>query len=291
MSENTPTGQVGNTQSSGSQEPQGGSVGQSGQGGGGALNSPTVIDLSEDSMVRLPGAKDPVRYGDHYRGFQSEFTKRAQAAKTAETRAAQLQQQLAEYQRRSQSQAQQTQQPNKLKALGEQLRSLTYLSGEQAAGVVGQLTEQFGAYEQALAKRDTALGLMYKRMMQMDQTLQGLNSTQTNASFETKINEFAKAGHIPEKLIPRVKELYLAYEGDDLDQEFPRILSEWYEDIKTVSRDTERQRVEGARRNPFVPGQGGNASPGQKLQTHARSSAKEIADAFWPGMVDGDVET
>ena len=159
---------AGNTGSSGSQQGGGGAAGQVNNpnlsGSGGA----SVVDLTDDSMVRLPGAKDPVRYGDHYRGFQSEFTKRAQEASTLRAEKAKLTAQLVDYQRRLQQgqQGQQGQQApeSKLASLAGQLKSLTYLSGEQAANVVDNVMQEMKAAAGELQRRDVALALMFKKM-------------------------------------------------------------------------------------------------------------------------------
>src|SRR3990167_4679585 len=295
MESNTSGGSTsGNVNTSGSQLNGAGGSNQIPAGGGG---SPSVIDLTEDSMVRLPGAKDPVRYGDHYRGFQSEFTKRAQEASQLRTERVKLQQQVQDYQRRlqqgqqQQGQGQQAQQ-SKLAQLAGQLKSLTYLNGEQAAQVVDHVMQEIQGYAGELQRRDVALALMYRRMQQMGETLNGLQSRHVTGEFDTKIAKFVKDGGLPEKATGWAKKLYLAYEGDDLDQEFPRILKQEWESIGGVFRATEKERVEAARRQPFVPGKGGNGSPSRPLgQDWTKKSAKDISDALWPGLVDGEVET
>lgn len=258
----------------------------------GAKGASSIIELSEDSMVKLPGAKDPVRYGDHYRGFQSEFTKRAQEAANLRREKQQLQQQLQDHQRRLQGQQQQqSQTPNKLQALAGQLKSLTYLNGEQASGVVAQVMEHFGEYDRDLQQRDMALALMYKQLKEMGTTLQTLNGQHTSTQFEGKIAKFVKDAGLPEGATKWAQELYLAYEGNDLDREFPRIMKERWEEIAGLHKAAEKQRVEQARRVPFVPGQGGNGSASKPLSFKPNASSKEIADAFWPTMVNGETET
>lgn len=279
-------------------------AGGSGVGGGSAAGvnnpnlgtAPTVVDISEDTMVRLPGAKDPVRYGDHYRGFQSEFTKRSQEAANLRKEIAAAKQREADYQRRlqqasQQGQGQQTRQ-SKLQELAGQLKSLTYLNGEQAAGVVDHVMQEISGLNQELSRRDMALALMYKEMKRMGSTLNTLHSNHTNAEFDSKISKFVKDAGIPEKAVGWAKKLYLAYEGDDLDTEFPKILKQEWEDIGGVFRQTEKERVAAARQTPFVPGRGGQGSPSKPLgQEWAKKSAREISDALWPGMVDGEIET
>ena len=282
----------------------GSAIGGSGSGGGnaGGVNNPSlsstpqIVELTDDSMVKLPGAKDPVRYGDHYRTFQSEFTKRAQEAARAKQELGKLQGQIQDYRRRMQSQQQQGQgQPPstaaRMKELGDSLKSLTYLNGTDAARVVEQLTQQFVASEQALSQRDLALGLMYKKMQQMAQTVNQLHGRHSSTEFEGKINNFVAQGGLPKEATEFAKELYLAYEGDDLDQEFPKILKQRWEQLAGIYKSSEKKRLDEARRQPFVPGKGGNGTPSRPLQNLAKASAKEIADAIWPGAVDGEVET
>ena len=289
-SNGTPGGNVSAPQSSGT--PSG-----AGNGAGNLnvpANTPSVIDISDDTMVRLPGAKDPVRYGDHYRNFQSEFTKRSQDAQRLRQQVQQAQQKIKEFesrQRQQQNPQGQPAQQSKLQELASNLKSLTYLNGEQAASVVDHVMQEMASSQQELHKRDTALALMYRQMKSMDQQLKQLYSQHTNTSFDSKITRFVKDSGLPEKAADWAKKLYLAYEGDDLDQEFPKILKQEWEAIGGLVRDTEKQKLERARQVPFVPGRGGNGTPSKPLEGFAKKSAKDIADAFWPGMVDGEVET
>lgn len=264
---------------------------------GGALNSPQVIDISEDSMVRLPGQKDPVKYGDYYRNFQSEFTKRAQEAKRVAAEKAELSRQLQDHQRRLQQyeqqmrggygQQQQPQKPN----LAEQVRALPYLTGQEAASVVESITQQIGQYDAALQKRDAALVMLYKRLQQMEQSFGSIQQRTTMSDFQGKIAKWVKDAGIPEGAQEWAQELYLAYEGDDLDQEFPQILTNRWNQLQGFLKAQEKERVEAARRQPFVPGRGGSGTPSKPLQNLARMSAKEISDAVWPGIVDGGSDT
>lgn len=279
--------QSGNTPGSGNQPNGGGSY-------AGNPNAPQVIDISEDSMVRLPGQKDPVKYGDYYRKFQSEFTKRAQAARDAEQRERQYQQQLEEYRRKETAWGQQQgqgQRPNPGQQLAEQIRSLPYLSGKDAAMVVENILSQVGQYDQALSQRDMVLGLLYKKLQSVEQGFKQIQSRHTMGDFETKIKKFAGNAGIPESAHDWVKELYLAYEGEDLDQEFPTILANRWQQLQNIWRESNRKRAEEARNQPFVPGRGGQGAPSRQLQNLAGKSPRELADALWPGMVDGAVET
>ena len=289
--ESSQAGAVGNAgQSSG--ESQG--VGAGGNTPAGGLNAPNVIDLAEDSMVRLPGQKDPVKYGDYYRNFQSQFTKKSQEAAAAAKRSAALEAQHAEATRRLQAyeQAQgRQQQPNPTADLTAKLKSLSYLSGEDAAGVVNHLMQQFSTQEQALEKRDLAIGLLYKRLQEMGTQFQGIQSRHTQSDFDSKITKYVSDLGLPVESAELAKEIYLAYEGDDLDTEFPNILRNRWEQIQNIVKKQNQSRIEAARNKPFVPGKGGSASPSNRLQNMAKMSAKQIADELWPGAVNGEVET
>ena len=95
MDNNNPAGSGGGNNSAPlGATPAGGGQSAAGLGNAANPNAPQVIELSEDSLVRLPGAKEPVRYGDHSRGFQSEFTKRAQEAKRYRQEAEKYQREL-----------------------------------------------------------------------------------------------------------------------------------------------------------------------------------------------------
>lgn len=255
-------------------------------------SAPSIVDLTHDTLVRLPGAKDPVKYGDHYRGFQSEFTKKAQAAANAAKQVKQLQDQINALKRQNgQAQAGQGPRPNPVGELTQQLKSLAYLSGEDGAKVVEHLAGQFKAYDGALQQRDIALALMYKQMKQLSGIVEQLNGRSRTSDFDTKIEGYLQKGGYPPEAKEFAQELYLAYEGDDLDREFPTILKRRWDQLTELHKTNERKRIEAARRQPFVPGKGGNGTPSKGLANMAKSSAKEIADAFWPNMVDGDVET
>ena len=287
-------------QSSGSQGNQQGSQQGTGvqQGSGSAMgvNNPnlgsasSVVELTEDSMVRLPGAKDPVRYGDHSRSFQSEFTKRAQETARLRKEHAALKQQNEDYQRRIAAvSGQQQAQPDETGQMVEALRQLPYLKGEEAAQVVQHLTQQFGKFGQELKTRDMALALIYNQLKEMGQTVSGLNKTSSNTQFGNLITSAMKAAGVPEQAREFAEELYSAYEGDNLPREFPQILKKRWEHLQGVFKTSRQQQAEQARRTPFVPGRGGNGSASKPLTDLKGKSAAQIADMFWPGM-NGDVE-
>lgn len=271
----------------------GGSNANPGTGGtySGNVNAPQVIELNDDSMVRLPGAKEPVKYGDHSRGFQSEFTKRSQEVARYKAEVQKYQQQLQQLQRQQAASTANQPGQNKPPNLAEQIKSLPYLSGEDASRVVGELTNRFGQYDQELQRRDMALGLIYKQLQEQQAIVKQLHGRTSSSDFNSKISNWVRSAGIPEGAAQWAKELYLAYEGDDLDQEFPRILSERWGQVQNAIKSQRQQEVQAARNRPFLPGKGGQATPGAPLNNFKNKSAREIADSLWPGMVDGEVDS
>lgn len=297
--ENTSTGQ--GAQSSGAQNTgqQGaaGNVGGTGTGAGtgatgagGSLNNPgagaSPITLSEDSMVILPGSKEPVRYGDHYRGFQSEFTKRSQNLTAAQRRIQELEGRIRQSQQQQQGRQQGQQGPDPFVQLASELNGLQYLNGPQAAAVVGHVMKRFQSMTRELRKRDYALGLMFKRLQGIQQHLGGVVGRTQNADFDAKIAKFTQDAGLPPEGREFVSELYTAYEGDDLDEQFPNILKKRLEQLQGIHRKSEQRRIDEARgKSPFVPTQGGNGSATRRLDNKfGGKSAAAIADELWEGI-------
>lgn len=255
-------------------------------------NTPTPIDIGEDTLVRLPGMKEPVKYGDYYKNYQGEFTRKAQQAaetnrkyQALENEAKQVREENARYRQHYQSQQTQTAQKQGASEI-DQLKSLAYLSGEDAARVVQGLETKFQAREQREGQLVQALGLLFQRLQQSEQKVNGLYNQSQSTGFESRIDETLKTLGIPAGFKDIAKEIYLAYEGDDLPNEFPNILKNRYDQIRTVLGEDNKRRADEARKQQFVPGRGGQGSPGKPLNNLATGSSKEVADALWESMVN-----
>lgn len=271
-----------------------GGQGFGGGQGGGQQASTTHIDLTDDSLVRFPGAKEPVKYGDYYRKFQSEFTTKAQEAARARQEAQQYQQRLAEYERKEREAVARQQRELAQKGqtdLVSSLRGLQYLSGEEAARVVEHLTGQLQGYEKRFEESNAATVLLYNQLLNLAKGLNGLQAQSGQAEFSGKIGKFLKDAGLPDEAREFATELYTAYEGPNLDADFPNILKTRWQQLQTLARKAAAAEAAQRRQNPFVPGKGGMGSAAKPLNNLAKSSAKDIADAFWPTMVAGEVET
>jgi len=257
--------------------------GDTGGGGGGAADSgaggnpapvadPTPIELSDDALIKVKGSDKPVKFGEHVRGFQSQFTKASQ-------RAAQLERQLQEHQAKvkayeQQLQQRQSQQGGQQEDVFAALRQLPYLSGEDAVEVVQSIGEQ-------IRQRDQVLMGALRKIQQMEQLVGGLTQNYSTTSFDQKINRWLSEGGYPPEAANLAKEIYLAYEGDDLDDEFPRIFEQRWNEITKIIEARKAAAVQAARRPAFVPGKGGAAGPSKPLEMKPNATAKEIAEQLW----------
>lgn len=237
---------------------------------------PQAIDLDENALIRIKGSNKPVKFGEHVRGFQSQFTKASQKAAELERQLQARDAQLQRYEQERQRASQQGQQPD----VFESLRALPYLKGEDAVEIVQSIGQQ-------IQQRDQVLLAALQQMQQMQRVLSGLNDTSTEASFDAKITRFLSEGGYDAGLKNFAKELYVAYEGDDLDQDFPRILKERLDEIQTVLDTQKQAKLRAARGMPFVPGKGGQAGPSKPLTLAPDASPRMIADQLWDQLQAG----
>lgn len=239
--------------------------------------APTAIDMDDNALIRIKGSDKPVKFGEHVRGFQSQWTKAAQKAAGLEKQLQERNAEIARYreeQQRAQIRPQQGQgQPDPL----DELAKLPYLSGQDARRLVQGIGEQ-------IKQRDQVLLGVLKKMQQIQGTVGGLHNASSNQAFEGKITRWLSEGGYPPEAKNLAKEIYLAYEGDDLDDEFPRIFGERWSEIEKIIEARKAAAVAGARKQPFIPGKGGNAHPSKPLDVKANSSSKELADLLFSGM-------
>jgi hypothetical protein len=278
-----------------SSNPGGGAAGAGAQAAsfGGGNAAPSVVELSEDSLVRLPGAKEPVKYGDYYRNFQSEFTRRAQEAARYRQEAERHQQLLRE--RESEIQRYRTAltgergpAQNPTNDLVSKLKSLPYLKGEDAVALTEHITQQIGQRDQLFQQAVAGMALMYRQMQAMQQQLGQFQSRYATSDFDNKITSAMKQVGVPDSAADWAKEIYLAYEeGPELDREFVNILRQRWEQVRNLTREADKRRVEEARSNPFTPTRGGNGSPSRPLSLAGKSAA-EKAELLWQSLEGSD---
>lgn len=236
---------------------------------------PQVIEIPDDNaMVRVKGLEKPVKFSE-IRGFQSRWTqesqKRAQLEKAVQERDARIKQY--EQERLRASQQQQGQRPDPF----AQIRELPYLNGEQAAQVVQSISQQMNQRDQLI------IGLA-RELQRTQQIVQQLHGSHSSSAFESKIDRFLSEGGYDPAFKDLAKEIYLAYEGDDLDTEYPSILAKRIEQVEAAIEAKKRAALERNRPARFVPGKGGNAGPSNPLQIKPDASPKDIAEQLWATM-------
>ncbi len=250
-------------------------------------STPTPIELKNDSFVKIPGQEKPVQFDKWYRGLQGELTRKSQAVSSLTERVSQAESKINDM---GGKYSQALDQIKSLTASGridkqdalEAVKQLPYLTGEQAAQLVGQLKQELGGVSGALTKRDEAILLLAQITQEMRTQLGQFTQGKASQDFDSKIKGFVKDAGYGDDLVDFAKELYLAYEGDDLDQEFPSILANRVKSLQTSFASQQKKAAAAAKPRPWVPGKGGNASPSQPLRNKfAKASPKEITDSLW----------
>lgn len=243
--------------------------------------TPSRIEVDgDDTPIYIKGQDKPFSAKD-VRGFQAQFTRASQEAARLKAELAREKAQREAFERQRQ-QAGQPQQENPLNEFLGQIKSLPYLSGEQAANVISQIVSGTG---EQLRQRDAVLYAALQQMKQMRDTLNGLNQSHVSSTFEAKISKWLTDGGYPPEAADLAKEIYLAYEGDDLDQEFPGIFKARWEQLNRIlnaQRDAAARKARESRQ--FVPGKGGQAGPSSPLQLKGNESAKDVAERLWASL-------
>jgi hypothetical protein len=250
--------------------------------GGGDPNppaEPTVYEVDDDTLIKPKGSDKPVKYGEHFRGFQSQFTKASQEAARLKRELQARDERLRQIEAQQQQAARQNQGPAQ-DPYGT-LRQAPYLTGQDAADYFERLEGNFQT-------RDQISLALVKKVQQIERILGGLNESHTGQQFDSKINRWVQELGLPTEATDLAKEIYLAYEGDDLDNEFPTILRNRWEQMVRVINAQQQAKVAAARKQPFLPGRGGTGSPSRPLQLDPRMSASQIAEELFPLFAEDD---
>jgi len=262
-------------------------------------NTASAIDLSDDHLVRYGNQKEPVKFGELFKQRQSNFTRNEQRLarerenwqrerdawnQTKQSEEMQLKQLASELLSRQN----QGRQGNKDDLLSK-LESMQWIDGKTAANMFREIQEKgFGNVAQAIGQRDKLIEALYSKVVNLSKNYETLNSVHTQRGFESKISKFVSDTGLPAKATNFAKALYLAYEGDDLDEEFPEILTNAWNEQLSLIREMDKERVDQARRSPFkLPGKGGNGVAGKPVSLKGDESAKETTDFLWEFIQNG----
>lgn len=234
---------------------------------------PSVIELNDDALIKPKGFEKPVKYGEHVRGLQGQFTKASQEAARLKKELADRDARLKQLEQARQ-QANQGQNGPQQPDVFAQLEALPYLDGKQAAEVVRNI-------QGAINQRDQVLLATLKQIQQLKGIVDQLHGSHTNQNFEGKIAKWLQDGGYDPGFANLAKEIYLAYEGDDLDNEFPQIFATRVAEIEKLYEAKRQAKIQSARKQPFIPGKGAVVGPSKPLEIKPNATAKELADILW----------
>jgi DNA anti-recombination protein RmuC len=253
------------------------------------------MDLSDDTMVRIPGQDDPVKYGDLYKRLQADHTKKTTQAARARDQLARERQQLQTSHAQKEQQLQQL--TTQLLAMKNQqngggtdylteLEKQSVLDGKTAAQLMRAIQDQgFGSVAQAMEARDKMISQLGAQVQKMNAVVRKLASERTDTSFNSKISGWLKELDLDDKYSDLAKEIYLAYEGDDLDQEFPEILRTRMDQVRNLVRSVDKRRADEARGANFkFPGKGGQGSAARGVGLKGNESSSQVADRLWDAL-------
>lgn len=234
-------------------------------------SEPQAYDVADDTLIRVKGSDKPVKFGEHVKGFQAQFTKASQ-------RAAQLEKALRERDERlkamEQARQAQPQQAGPQEDVYAALRALPYLKGEDAV----QLVQEIG---NEIRQRDMILVAALKQMQQMKGIVDGLHTNYAQTSHDAKLKAWLGDWGYPPEAFEMAKTVYAAYEGDDLDDEFQNIFNQHWGLAEKLVEARRQQKIAANRKVPFVPGRGGDVKPSKPLEIKQSASSRDVADELF----------
>jgi hypothetical protein len=261
--------------------------------------SPEPMDLADDTMVRIPGQDDPVKYGDLYRRLQADHTKKTTQAARARDQLSRERQELQSSHAQKEQQLQQlttqllamkNQPQGQQKDYLAELEKMGHLDGRTAAQLMRAIQDQgFGSVAQAMEQRDHIISNLGTQLTKLNEVVRHLSDTRSNTSFDTKISRWLQDLGLDDQFTDLAKEVYLAYEGEDLDDEFPDILRNRIEQVQKLVRSSDKKRANAARTNMFkFPGKGGQGSAAQGVGLKGDESSSQVADRIWDALQAAD---
>ena len=288
---NTGTGDGSNSAGEGSKLNLGGGTGSGGVSDvkDAGTGSPTPFDLNDDSLVRIKGQAEPVKYGDLSKRLQADYTRKTQQAQKLAQQAAQDRKELAQERARLEGLATQLASRDnnnqQVDPFMEELGKAEFIDGKTAVKLVQAMQQGgFAPIAAAIQERDKVITALYQHVVQLSNQMKEMGGRFGNQDFDGKINGWLKAGGYPPEAADLAKEIYLAYEGDDLDNEFPQIFETRWNQILSILDNQRKAKVEAARLTPKLPGRGGNGSASKPIGLKGNETAKEAADLLWEAM-------
>lgn len=261
----------------------------------------SAVELNDDTLVRgVPGFNEPVRYGDLYKRLQSDYTRKTTEAQKLrqqyetehQTRTREIQDERKRLEGIAATIAgrQGSQGPASADPVLAEIVNSKFLDGASAGKLVNLIQEKgFAPIISAFKERDQILTGMYNVIQTLQKQVNELSSAKQGVDFDGKINRWLSEGGYPQEAAQLAKELYLAYEGDDLDNEFPQIFETRWNQLQGILRAQDRKRVDEAKRlGRQIPGKGGSGSTGKPIGLKGHEKARDVASALWDHLQTGE---
>ena len=252
------------------------------------------IDLSDDTLVRVKGQTEPVKYGELSKRQQADYTRKTQQAAQLQAQVGRERQQVAAERARLETIAATLAAREHQGGQGDvdpfltELGGAEFIDGKTAVKMLQTIQQRgLAPIASAIKERDQVITQLYRHVVSLTNTVKEMGGRFGTQDFDGKISNWLKEGGYPPEASDLAKEIYLAYEGDDLDNEFPQIFASRWDQIQQIIDNQRKAKVEAARR-PLLPGKGGNGSAAKPIGLKGNESAKQLADTLWDAMQAGD---
>ena len=277
--------------------PGGSDLGGGGDAGAPAGDTPSYIDLKEDSLIKAPGLDKPVAYKDYIGGYVSksdltrmrqqdaqQLQRDRQALHAQETQLKSAAAQLA--QRLTPTQAGQ---PDPFGELATQ----PYIDGKTFAGTMKSVLQ---AVQQNNQRYEQTIGLLHQRLQRAEQGFSTLNGRTQQADLQKLFESTRTKLGLPEN--EQVKALieseYWAHEGwdtvspDERVEQLSAVVKQRYEGLQQVWKAGQQERVNAARQRTSLPAQGGMPKlKGSGGRGQGFKSAEDLANELYPMLGSG----
>lgn len=256
----------------------------------------SAVEITDDTLVRVPGQDQPVKYKDLYKRQQADYTRKTQdharTVKEWETNRQRTEQELNRQKRELQTMVAQLvrqQQGGGQNDPYAAIASKPYLDGQTASQLLRAIQEEgFGAVAKALKGSNSQVKTLAQQVMAMSKELAALRGERATSGFDQRVDGVLRDLGLPPEAKDFAREVYLAYEpGEELDREFPDLLKARWEQVTGLIDQGRKRKAEEARKL-FLPGKGGQGTAPNSLGLKGNENAKQVTDTLWERLQAAD---
>lgn len=256
---------------------------------------PSTYD-PEMLLEGVPGEKAPIKAKDLYNRLRAGVTKTEQQFKKereafeaerqkyqAETRAER--QRLEQIAATLMSQQQGREAPDEFLA---ELSGKQYLDGMTGAKLVQYLRKQTATERAQLVehinKQNQVIVAIVGKLKELGGHVTEFHSTAEQTRQQKQIDAALKAAGLDDDARDLASELLAAYEGDDLEVEFPNLLKGRWNQIEAAIRNRDKAKVARLKQPSAFAARGGDGAAARGAKFTGKESAREMADKLWSEM-------